>query len=157
VLVGSVVFWVLWLTFLFAGLQALGFDAAHQLAADLMRIIPRLAVAIVVILAGYAVSNFLWRAVLLWAANARLQQARLLGGMVRWVVLAAAFAMALEQLQIGEQVIHTAFAMAIGAVAFGSALAFGLGGRHLARRYLEERLLSRSDDAPRDERGAPHL
>src|SRR5918996_3804866 len=106
-LLASFFFWVVWLSFLLAGLEALGFEAARQLAADLVRLIPRLAVAIVVVVIGYAVANFVWRAVLLWAANARVQQARVLAGMVRAMTLIAAFAMALEQLGIGEKLIHT--------------------------------------------------
>ena len=155
--VASFLFWVVWLSFLLAGLDALGFEAARQLAADLVRLIPRLAVAIVVVLIGYAVANFVWRAVLLWAANARVQPANVLAGMVRAVTLIAALAMALEQLGIGEKVIHTAFAILLGGVAAAGAIAFGLGARHAARRYLQEQLFQRDEEAPRDERGAPHL
>jgi hypothetical protein len=156
-LVASFLFWVVWLSFLLAGLDVLGFEAARQLAEDVVRLIPRLAVAIVVVLIGYAVANFLWRAVLLWGANARVHQAKILAAMVRWITLIAAFAMALEQLAIGEKVMHTAFAILMGGVAAGGAIAFGLGARHLARRYLEHQLFDRDEERPHDERGGPHL
>jgi hypothetical protein len=156
-MVGSFLFWVVWLSFLLAGLSSLGFDAARQLSADLVRLVPRLGVAILVLVVGYAAANFLWRAVLLWAANARAQQAKPIAGMVRAVTLIAAFAMALEQLGIGERVMHTAFALLMGGIAAGVAIALGFGGRHLARRYLEEKLLARDQDAPREEGGGPHL
>lgn len=45
---------------------------------------------------------------------------------------------------------HTAFALALGAILLAFAIAFGLGGRGLARKYLEEQLESRKrhdDDA----------
>ena len=156
-MVGSFLFWVVWLSFLLAGLSTLGFEAAHQLSTDLVRLVPRLAVAIVVVIVGYAAANFLWRAVLLWAANARVQQAKVLAGMVRGVTLIAAFTMALEQLGIGERVMHTAFGLLMGGIAGAVAIAFGLGGRNLARRYLEQMLLAREQRTDRDEGGGPHL
>jgi len=157
VVLASVFFWVVWLTFLLSGLNALGFVAAQQLSADLLRFIPRLVVALAVVLIGYAVANFLWRAVLLAGVNAGARQAKLLAAMARWITLIAAFAMALDQLQIGERVMYTAFALLMGGVCLGGAIAFGLGGRRLARRYLEERLLSREPQAPEEERAEPHL
>jgi hypothetical protein len=156
-LLASILFWVVWLAFLLMGLDTLGFAAAHQLAGDLVQLIPRLAVALAVVMVGYAVANFLWRSVLLGAANARVRQARLLAAMVRWITLIAAFAMALEQLQVGERVMHTAFALLMGGVSLAFGIAFGLGGRHVARRYLEERLLSRQEEGPREQRAEPHL
>jgi len=157
VVLASIFFWVVWLTFLLSGLNALGFAAAQQLSADLLRLIPRLVVALAVLMIGYAVANFLWRAVLLATVNAHVQQAKLLAAMVRWITLIAAFAMALDQLQIGERVAYTLFALLFGGICLGGAIAFGLGGRHLARRYLEQRLLSRAPQAPPEERAQRHL
>jgi hypothetical protein len=157
VVLASIFFWVVWLTFLLSGLNALGFVAAQQLSADLLRFIPRVVVALAVLLVGYAVANFLWRAVLLATVNAHVRQAKLLAAMARWITLIAAFAMALEQLQIGERVMYTVFALLTGAVCLGGAIAFGLGGRHIARRYLEERLLSREPQRPQDESVEQHL
>ena len=46
--------------------------------------------------------------------------------------------MILEQLNIAEQIVEIAFAATMGALALGLALAFGLGGRGVAERMLED-------------------
>jgi len=46
--------------------------------------------------------------------------------------------MILDQLKIAESIVTIAFAATVGALALGLALAFGLGGRDVARRLLED-------------------
>src|SRR3954462_11574630 len=46
--------------------------------------------------------------------------------------------MILDQLKIAETIVTIAFAATMGALALGLALAFGLGGRDVARRMLED-------------------
>ena len=143
---GRLVFWIVWLAFLFSGMHALGFTGTELLAADLVRLVPKLGVAIVIVVAGVALSNFLWRAALLAAVKARLRSASLIGGLVRVLALVATAAMAFEQLGIAQQVVQSVFVMAFGAVMLAAGLAFGLGGRGLARRVLEEKLAPKSYD-----------
>jgi hypothetical protein len=52
-------------------------------------------------------------------------------------VMTIATFMILDQLQIAENIVTITYAGLIGAVALGSALAFGLGGRDVAARMLE--------------------
>jgi hypothetical protein len=47
--------------------------------------------------------------------------------------------MTFEVVGIGTHTVLIAFALAFGALMLGLALAFGLGGRDLARKYLEKR------------------
>jgi hypothetical protein len=45
----------------------------------------------------------------------------------------------IEELGVGENTMLLAFGIVFGALMLGLALSFGLGGRDLARRYLERR------------------
>jgi hypothetical protein len=54
--------------------------------------------------------------------------------------------MALEQLHIARSIVLAAFIISFGAVMLSLAIAFGIGGREVARRILERRFES-------DERG----
>jgi hypothetical protein len=61
--------------------------------------------------------------------------------------------MALQELGIGTEIVTTAFAILFGAVAFGLALAFGLGNRDLAgqiTRAWYEQFRAESDAIERD-------
>jgi len=142
-LVGSLIFWIVWVAFLLSGLGALGFAGMDAIMQGFMLFIPRLIVALVVIAVGMVTANFAWRATLLAAVNANLPSARLLGNAVRFLIVILAVAMALEQIGVAKAVVLTAFAIAFGAVMLGLAIAFGIGGGQVARRILEHQFPER--------------
>lgn len=150
VLAGSVVFWLVWLGFLLSGIDVLGLTALQGLVAGFVLFIPRLLVALAILIAGFVIANFAWRATLLAAVNARVPSPRLLSNAVRFLILILTVAMALEQIAVARTVVLTAFAIAFGAVMLGMAIAFGIGGGGIARRFLEhqfpERPRSESDE-----------
>jgi hypothetical protein len=47
--------------------------------------------------------------------------------------------MAFEEIGVGSRTVIVAFTLTFGALMLGLALAFGLGGKDLARKYLEKR------------------
>lgn len=151
--VARAVYWLTWIAVLLAAMSALDIAGADVLISDFVRLLPNLAVALTVLIIGFAFSALSWQLTVLAAVNARLHSAKVLATLVRVLVLAASVAMAFEQLGIGRGVLHTAFAIVFGAVMLAMAIAFGFGGRHAARRFLEEDLLARGK---KDER-ASHL
>jgi hypothetical protein len=62
--------------------------------------------------------------------------------------------MALEQLGLGKGVVHTAFAITFGSIMLACSIAFGFGGRHVARKLVERHLLAAEE---KDEDGRSHL
>jgi hypothetical protein len=140
VLVSSVVFWLVFLGFLLSGIDALGFRGIEGLINEFVLLIPRLFVAIAILIVGAFAANFAWRATLLAAVNARLFSARLMAAGVRFIILVMAVAMALEQVALARAIVQTAFAIVFGAVMLAMAIAFGIGGADVARRLLEQTL-----------------
>jgi len=116
--------------------------------------LPKLFVAVGILALGFLLANFLSRAALLLAVNEGLPVPRLVAGTVRLLVNVLAFAMAMEQLGIARNTVTVAFAIAFGALMLGLALAFGLGGKDLARELLAKRF-NRQDPDPQD--GLHHL
>jgi hypothetical protein len=153
-LAGRLVFWLVFLTFFMSGVSALHLEFFQALINGFFLYLPRIFAAVLILLAGFLIGNFLSRAALLAAVNARVPSPRTLGTVVRYLITILAFAMALEQLQIASAIVNTAFAIAFGAVMLGLAIAFGFGGRGVARRILEEHLLTRKE--PPDD-GLKHL
>jgi len=137
VLIGAIVFWLVWIGFLLSGIDVLGFAVLEGLVARFADFVPRLLIALMILIVGFVVGNFAWRAVLLAAVNARMPSPRLLSGAVRWLIVLLTSAMALEQIAIARTIVLTAFAIAFGAVMLGLAIAFGIGGGGIARRILE--------------------
>jgi small-conductance mechanosensitive channel len=58
---------------------------------------------------------------------------------VRIIVIIFALSMVFEELGIADQTMLVAFGIAFGAAMLGLAIAFGLGGKDLAREFLERR------------------
>ena len=56
----------------------------------------------------------------------------------RVAILVLTEAMALRQMGLANEIINMAFGLLLGALAVALALAFGLGGRDLAARQLQE-------------------
>jgi hypothetical protein len=145
--VGSVVFWLVWLAVLLSAVRTLGLVEAGALVGDLARYLPKLASAIVIVVVGVFLSNLAWRAALVAAVDARLPAAKVVGGLVRGLTLVATVAMALEQLEVGQNLILAVFTVSFGGVMLAAAIAFGLGGRHLARQYLEHKFQARRSES----------
>lgn len=146
-LLSRLVFWVVWVAFWLVGLNALGVSALQQEISRFLFFLPQIFVAVVILIVGVLIANFLGRAVLLATVNANWPSPRLLSGVVRFLIMIIAITMALERIGLAHGVVIVAFAIAFGAVMLGLALAFGLGGRDAARRLLDRRLLeSRKKD-----------
>jgi hypothetical protein len=148
-LIATTVFWILWLGFLASGLGSLGLTGMEQLTSEFVHFVPRIFIALAVLITGFVLANFAWRATLLAAVNANVPSARVLSGAVRFLVSLLAVAMALEQLGIAQHVVVTAFAIAFGAVMLGLAIAFGIGGGGVARRIVERQF----PEKPKSEEG----
>jgi hypothetical protein len=144
-LLATLVFWIVWIAFLLSGVDALGFDALEGIVREFVQFVPRLLLALSIVLGGFAFANFAWRATLLAAVNAKLASARMLAGGVRYLILILAIAMALEHIAVARQVVLTAFTIAFGAVMLGLAIAFGVGGGPLAKRLLERQFADEAD------------
>ena len=153
-LVGKVVFWIVWIGFIVSAVDALQFGPFQGLVEQFFRFVPRALIALLVLALGFLFGNFVWRATLLASVNAGLPGARLLSGALRLLVIAVGVVMALDQLGLATAVVLTAFAIAFGALMLGLAIAFGLGGRDAARQLLEQHLRPREG---REEDATPHL
>ena len=77
------------------------------------------------------------------------RNARRLALVARVVILALAGAMALRQTGLANDIVNLAFSLTLGAAAVAFALAFGLGGRDMAARTLDEWRAQKEDPAPR--------
>jgi hypothetical protein len=147
-------FWVIWITFFLMGLDALQITALQDEISGLFGVLPQIIVAIIILFAGVVIANFVSRAALLAAINANSPSPRLISAFVRFIIIALAVTMALERIGLGRGVVLVAFTTFFGAFMLGLALAFGLGGRDLARQLLERRFLQEKKE---EDEGISHL
>jgi len=133
-------FWVTWAGFILIGISVLGVAGLQEQISRLFLLLPAVFVAILILFLGLITANFLSRAALLAAVNAGYPSPKLLSWSIRFVIWALAVSMALEQVGVARQTVIAAFSIIFGAFMFGLAIAFGFGGRDLAREFLERNL-----------------
>jgi hypothetical protein len=150
-LLSRFVFWVAWVGFVLLGVSILGIVGLEEYTARFFLFLPRLFAALVILFFGLLAASFFSRAALLAAVNANFRSSRLASISVRIFISIFALSMAFEVLGVAERTIMIAFGTAFGAVMFGLAIAFGLGGQDLAREFLEERLAKKKRPIKEDE------
>jgi hypothetical protein len=150
-----VAFWGIFVIFATMGLDALAIPGAPGATSMLLRFLPRLLSAVLILVVGWLAANFLGQAVLIAAVNAGIVQARLLARTTRSVILLFTVATALVEIGIGRDMVLIAFGVLFGGLVLALALAFGLGGRYLAREILERRY--RHEREPAREDSITHL
>lgn len=152
---GRVAFWAVFLFFATTGIDALGIPGTHGATEAVTLLIPRLLVGLLILIVGWVLANFIGQALLITAVNAGVPEARLLARATRWGILLFAFATTLSHIGIGRDMVLLAFSITFGGLVLSLALAFGLGGRTLAREILERRL--RREQPPRPHDSLTHL
>ena len=150
-LLSRVVFWVVLLGFILLGVQVLEIVGLQEYISRFFLYLPRLFVALFIIFFGLVAANFFSRAALLAAVNADSPSPGLLATLIRTIIVIFAVTMAFEQLGLAERTILVAFAIAFGALMLGLAIAFGMGGRDLAKQFLERRFLKEKEEQKQDE------
>jgi hypothetical protein len=149
-LLGRLVYWALFLVGLMMAVEALEMPGAKGAVAVLLTFLPHALVALIVVVGGWMLAQFLAQGVLIAAVNAQVAGASLLAAAVRWLVLIVAAAVALTELGVAREMVLLVFGIAFGGAVLALSLAFGLGARELARQALES-YLARA----REDRGEP--
>ena len=101
--------------------------------------LPRLFASLLIVFLGMLAASFFARAALLAAVNADLPSPHVLSDAVKVVIVVLSISMAFEELGLAQRTVLIAFTIVFGALMLGLAIAFGLGGRDLARQFLERR------------------
>jgi small-conductance mechanosensitive channel len=132
--------WILIISFSIISVRSLNIPAIDQILQKFILYLPNVFVAFLILFFGYFLSNFLGRTALIAAVNAGLALSGSIGKFVRLTIFLLAVTMALEQLGIGKETIIIAFAIMFGGVVLALSIAFGLGGKEVAKNYLEKKL-----------------
>lgn len=134
--VGRVVFWLVFAFFLFAAIGALKIPAVTTFMNQVLAYLPNVIVAMLIFVVAALVSGAVAAGVTKVMGDT--PTGKIVAAVVPAVVMVIAIFMILDQLQIAEQIVTITFAAIMGALALGLALAFGLGGREVAGRLLED-------------------
>jgi Conserved TM helix len=150
-MVSRFVFWVAWVGFILLGVSVLGILGLQEQVARFFLFLPRLFVAMLIMFFGLLGASFFSRAALLAAVNASVPSPRVLSLAVRSIIIVFVLSVVFEELGLAEQTMLVAFGIVFGALMLGLSIAFGLGGRGLARRFLEKKIVREKKGENEDE------
>jgi hypothetical protein len=134
--IARVVFWLVFVFFLTSAIGALKIPAVTMFMNQVLAYLPNVIVAIVIFVAAALIAGAVAAGVAKVMGDT--PTGKIVATIVPALVMVIAMFMILNQLQIAEEIVSIAFAATMGALALGLALAFGLGGRDVARQLLEE-------------------
>ena len=144
-------FWVTWIGFILLGVSVLGILGLQDQIARFFLFLPRLFIAVLILFLGLLAASFFSRAALLAAVNANVPSPRVLSMAVRSIIIVFVLSIFFEELGLAEETMLVAFGIAFGALMLGLAIAFGIGGRDLAQRFLEEKFVREKKQQDEDE------
>jgi hypothetical protein len=133
---GRLVFWIIFIFFLFSAIGALRVPALTVFMNQVLAYLPNVLVAMLIFVVAALVSGAVGAGVTKVMGDT--PTGKIVASIVPALVMVIALFMILEQLQIAPEIVRIAFGAVMFALALGLALAFGLGGRGVAQRMLED-------------------
>lgn len=135
-LIARIVYWAIMLGVISLAVSVLGIPALTAFVAAIYSYLPRLLAAFLIFLVAGAVAAGL--SALAMRTLGDTPTGKIVATAVPFIVMGIATFMILDQLGIAETIVTITYAALMGAIALGLALAFGLGGRTVAARLLED-------------------
>jgi hypothetical protein len=135
-LISAVVFWLIFLFVLTAAIGALEIPAVTAFMDEVLGYLPNVIAAVVIFVVAAAIAGAV--SGLIDRLIGDTATGRLLRAAAPSLIMVIAVFMILNQLEIAEEIVTITYASILGALALGMALAFGLGGRGVAGRMLED-------------------
>ncbi len=134
--VGEVVKWFIVIVFLLPSLNLVGLtDVSDFLGGSVLAFLPQVMIAALVLIIAAFVSEALAKLVLAMGMSMSLKSAHMLSAVAKYAVWVFAFIIALGKLGLGDYM-SILFSGIIAMLALGGALAFGLGGKEAAGRFI---------------------
>ena len=137
--IGKLIFWLVMLIVILLASAALGLESINEMFSIMISFIPTLISAIVIVILGMVVGEFL-RGLILASAGA-VEGVPTLANVTKAAVVVIAIFMALQQVGVADEIVIAGFTLVFGAAALAVGLAFGLGNTTLAgevtRRWYE--------------------
>jgi small-conductance mechanosensitive channel len=142
-ILGVLVFWFVFIIAITMAADALGIHQISGFLNQVIAYIPSILVAVLILFLAALVGNFL-ASVVRGATGSEM-----LASIARYAVIVYAVFAAITQLGIAVELTAPTFLILLGAVALALAIAFGIGGREVARDIIEKAYNRGADEAQR--------
>jgi hypothetical protein len=147
-ILGTVFFWVVFLFFIYLATDMLKLTLISDLINRIMSFIPDLIAAAFIIVVGILLSSFFRGVIKVAASSYALTHRELLAKIAQYAIIFFAIAMALEELGVATHILVNSVLIIVAAIAFGFALAFGLGSKEVAGKIINKIFESETSHPP---------
>jgi hypothetical protein len=134
---GALVFLLVILAALVIAFNGLGLTYITDLFGKLVLFVPRLIIALLIVVFGAYFAQFVGNAASTYFRASGAQDADLLGRLAQYAILAFVVLIALDEADVGGAIVRHSFLIVLAGIVLALALAFGLGGQHWAAELLE--------------------
>ena len=136
-ILAMLVYWIVILAALIIGFNLLGLTYITDLLSRVLLFVPKVLVAALILAFGAYFAKFVGQSISAYLRNIHMQDAELLGNLARYAILTFVVLIALDQVNVGGDIVRQTFLIVLAGLVFALALAFGLGGREWAAELLE--------------------
>jgi len=136
--VSGLVYWLVIIMVLVMVVNALGLPKASDVLTSLFAYVPKVIASLLVLVVAMFLASFVSGIVQTAAGNANMPRPEVFAGVSRWAIIIFAATIALGELGIATLLVTATFNIILAGVCFALAIAFGLGGKDTAARYLDE-------------------
>lgn len=136
--IAGTVYWLVLLVVAVSAANSLGLDAVAGLANKAALYLPKVLAAILILVFGTLLARVVNRLLFAWLNGAKFPGALTVSTGSEYAVQIFVLFIALEQLEIGSNLLTVAFAIVFGGLVLALALAFGLGGRDWAAQRIRD-------------------
>jgi len=136
-ILGLLCYWIVILAALVIGFNGLGLNYITDLLVRVLLFVPKVIVAVVILAFGAYFARFIGNAICAYAKKLQLQDADLLGRLGQYAIVTFVVLIALDQVDIGGDIVRQTFLIVLAGMVLALALAFGIGGKDWAAELLE--------------------
>jgi hypothetical protein len=136
-ILGALVYWLVILGALVIGFNTLGLSYVTDLLGRIILFVPKVMVALLILAFGAYFARFIGNAITAYCRNVHIQDADLLGRLAQYAIVTFVILIALDQVNIGGDIVRQSFLIVLAGLVFALALAFGIGGKDWAAELLE--------------------
>jgi len=134
---GLLIYWLVILAALIIGFNSMGLTYITGLLGQIVLFVPKVIVALLILAFGAYFARFVGNAVITYCRNISMQDADVLGKLAQYAIMTFVVLIALDQVNVGGDIVRQSFLIILAGVVFALALAFGLGGKDAAAELIE--------------------
>ncbi|HJQ61277.1 MAG TPA: hypothetical protein VJ834_00325 [Burkholderiales bacterium] len=134
---GVLIYWLVILAALVIAFNSLGLTYITDLLRQVVLFVPKVIVALLILAFGAYFARFVGGTVMTYCRNVGIQDGELLGSLAQYAIMTFVVLIALEQVNVGGEIVRLSFLIILGGAVFALALAFGLGSQAKVAQLLE--------------------